>query len=565
MRKLLQLLGLVLILASPLIAQELTLDNTLPVNTQIQADTLADGSQAHSVYKVESGTYYYFDGALECDFDLVIEGPDNGWILHDATPPIFFQTPAEDGTARDMINLNEGGSVTLRNILLTGLHQNDVNISSFVRNFAGYKIVWDNCAFSDHRDHCTRSTGPTEEITITNCVFMNGDRRAYSPFGGMPFRLDAACTQLTFENNTSINSGRLLGNGGDFVTSTYHELHNTYLNMQVNGHELHWYEGIQSNNIYYNWSFRGRTVNTNGYEAPFTTFETFANVSGRLDSIALYQGRNLFYLDPAFPAMWAERLADSVFQCFLWNLDVDSTVRADNNFKIGKNYWQFDPEFTNDPSQLDSMLAWVYYNWVQAERPAAGAPDWRITSPVTWNPDGTPNLNWPPTWDLSYANGFLQTAGTDGLPLGDLNWWPDAKATYMANRDQYIAALRDSIANATEIYLTDSLITPDMVSVKYESSNVPNNYYLSNNYPNPFNPSTTIKFGLPEQSEVTLSIFNVLGQKVLELTEKNLAAGIHSYNFNATQLTSGIYIYSIHATGASGKNFVQSKKMMLLK
>jgi hypothetical protein len=84
-------------------------------------------------------------------------------------------------------------------------------------------------------------------------------------------------------------------------------------------------------------------------------------------------------------------------------------------------------------------------------------------------------------------------------------------------------------------------------------------------HPNPFNPSTTIKFGLPEQSKVTLSVYNILGQKVFEATEKNLAAGEHSYNFNASQLSSGIYIYNIHAVGINGKDFVASKKMTLLK
>ena len=59
MRKLILLLGFFVVVASSVPAQELTLDNTQPVNTQIQADTLSDGSQAHSVYKVESGTYYY--------------------------------------------------------------------------------------------------------------------------------------------------------------------------------------------------------------------------------------------------------------------------------------------------------------------------------------------------------------------------------------------------------------------------------------------------------------------------------------------------------------------------
>jgi hypothetical protein len=70
---------------------------------------------------------------------------------------------------------------------------------------------------------------------------------------------------------------------------------------------------------------------------------------------------------------------------------------------------------------------------------------------------------------------------------------------------------------------------------------------------------------LPYQSNVTLSVFNILGQKVFELTENNLASGEHSFDFNASQLSSGIYVYRIHAVGVNGNNFVASKKMMLLK
>lgn len=576
MRKLILLVAFFAMLASSALAQ-VVLDDQQFVNAQIAADTLADGSHdpTKTVYLAEAGKYYAFDGALECNFDLTILGPDDTWILHQTNPPVFFQTPALDGsnTGRDMINLNQGGSVTLKNILLTGLFPNDVNISSFVRNFAGHKIVWDNCAFSDHRDHCTRSTGATDTISITNCVFINGDRRGSSPFGGMPFRLDAACSHLTFENNTVFNAARLFGNGGDFFTSNMTEIHNTVLNQQVNGHEIHWYTALQANNIYYNWSWRGRNLRTNGYEAPFTTFETFANVSQKLDSISLYEGKNAFYLDPAFPEYWNNTInplaatdSDKVMQCFLWNLDVDSTINADNNFTIGKNYWQFNPQFVMNPTKTDSMLGWDLANWTAEDH----FPDWRMTPPVTWNGDGTPNLNWPPQLDLSYTNDTLLTAGTDGLPLGDLNWFPDKKATYLANRDQYISALQDSMTNATYVYIPgDSLSafirSQDITGIETYSSNVPNQYYLSNNYPNPFNPSTTIRFGLPVQSEVTLSIFNILGQKVLEVSEKSLSAGVHSYNFDASQLSSGIYIYSIHAAGINGKNFTSSKKMMLLK
>ena len=541
-------------------AQELTLDPQQYVNHQITADTLANGSQAHSVYKVVSGNYYAFDGALECDFDLVIEGPYNGWILHDATPPVFFQTPAAAGTQRDMINLNQGGSVTLKNILLTGLHPNDVNISSFVRNFAGYKIVWDNCAFSDHRDHCTRSTGATQEISITNCVIINGDRRGSSPFGGMPIRLDAACAKLTIENNTVVNSGRLLGNGGNFFTSKLHEIHNSYLNQQVNGHEIHWYECIQANNIFYNWSWRGRKATTNTYEEVFTTVEDFSAVASKLDSLALYQGRNLFYLEPAFTDFWHTTLADSVFPSYLWNLEVDSTINADDNFTIGKSYGGFDPMFTNNPSKIDSMLGWSYAAWVSGSR----YPDWRITPPVTWNADGTPKLNWPPAMDLSYSNTYLQTAGTDGLPLGDLNWFPSAKATYMANRDQYVAALQDSMANAKDVYIPgnseSALITPSMVGVEKENIMTAAKFELDQNYPNPFNPTTNICFTVPLNGKVKLVVYNLMGQVVATLVDEYRLAGSHSVKFDATDLPSGMYIYKLK----SGDT-VMSKKLMLLK
>lgn len=567
MKKLLLTLTVLLLgLITTVTAQEFTLDPQQPVNTQITADTVADGTQASSVYKVESGTFYAFDGALDCDFDLVIEGPDNGWILNDTAPPVLFQTPAGDGSARDMINLNAGGSVTLRNILLTGLHPNDVNISSFVRNFAGNRIIWENCVFTDHRDHATRTTGPTEEITIRDCIFINGDRRGPSPFGGMPYRLDAACENLTFENNTVVNSGRLLGNGGDFFTSTQHEIHNSFLNQQVNGHEIHWFEGIQANNIFYNWSWRGQKASTNDYERYFTTFETFANVEFKLDSLALYQGRNLFYLDPAFTDFWSTTLADSVFQCLLWNADVDSTILADDNFTIGKSYWQFDPMFTNNPSQIDSMLGWSFAAWV----PNSPFPDWRVTPPVTWNTDGTPNLNWPPDWDLSYSNDVLLTGGTDGLPLGDLNWFPDDKATYLANRDQFIAALQDSMANATDVYIpgdsASAIITPDATSVEENNGAIPSAFSLDQNYPNPFNPTTNIVFRLPSSADVKLTIYNLLGQRVaVILDNKTQSAGKHTVQWDGRdeagkRVSSGVYIYRIEA-----RDFTQSRKMLLMK
>jgi cellulose/xylan binding protein with CBM9 domain/type IX secretion system substrate protein len=87
-----------------------------------------------------------------------------------------------------------------------------------------------------------------------------------------------------------------------------------------------------------------------------------------------------------------------------------------------------------------------------------------------------------------------------------------------------------------------------------------NNYKLSQNYPNPFNPSTVIDYSIAKAGMVTLKIFNILGQEVLTLVNTNQNVGQYQVKFDASQLSTGLYIYRIQ----SG-NFVDSKKMMLLK
>ncbi len=89
---------------------------------------------------------------------------------------------------------------------------------------------------------------------------------------------------------------------------------------------------------------------------------------------------------------------------------------------------------------------------------------------------------------------------------------------------------------------------------------VPERYSLSQNYPNPFNPSTKIIFSLAKESHVKLDVYNAVGQHVITLIDKNMKAGEHEYNFNASSLSSGVYFYKITAG-----RFIQTDKMILLK
>ena len=103
------------------------------------------------------------------------------------------------------------------------------------------------------------------------------------------------------------------------------------------------------------------------------------------------------------------------------------------------------------------------------------------------------------------------------------------------------------------------------VATGIEYENIPLSFDLSQNYPNPFNPSTTISFSLPEESNVLIKLYNMLGEEVSQIIRNSYSPGTYNINFDASQLTSGMYIYSIVATGNSGKQFVESKKLILLK
>ncbi|MBT8380459.1 MAG: T9SS type A sorting domain-containing protein [Ignavibacteria bacterium] len=83
---------------------------------------------------------------------------------------------------------------------------------------------------------------------------------------------------------------------------------------------------------------------------------------------------------------------------------------------------------------------------------------------------------------------------------------------------------------------------------------------LEQNYPNPFNPSTTIKYGITDKSFVELRIYDVLGREVVLLVNEEQDAGYYELNFNASSLSSGVYLYQLKAG-----EFIETKKMLLLK
>ena len=91
-------------------------------------------------------------------------------------------------------------------------------------------------------------------------------------------------------------------------------------------------------------------------------------------------------------------------------------------------------------------------------------------------------------------------------------------------------------------------------------SELPNDYVLLQNHPNPFNPSTNISFTLPQSMYITLEVFNVAGQRIATVAEGSFSSGEHTVTWNAERYSSGVYFYRL-----TRPDLVQTKKMLLLK
>jgi len=99
-----------------------------------------------------------------------------------------------------------------------------------------------------------------------------------------------------------------------------------------------------------------------------------------------------------------------------------------------------------------------------------------------------------------------------------------------------------------------------MINANTNTSIIPEKYSLSQNYPNPFNPVTRIKYDIPKQGFVTMKIYDVLGREVRTLVNEVKQAGNYSVEFNASELSSGVYFYRLESN-----DFTDIKRMILVK
>jgi hypothetical protein len=131
-----------------------------------------------------------------------------------------------------------------------------------------------------------------------------------------------------------------------------------------------------------------------------------------------------------------------------------------------------------------------------------------------------------------------------------------------------LISTRRNGSNNDGYYDALSLTVTSPLGMKREKNSIPENPILFPNYPNPFNPTTTIAFNLPKTSEVSLKVFNLIGEEVATLLSASLLSGTHSAEWDASHLASGVYLYRLQAGDPSkgaGRGYVETRKMVLMK
>ncbi len=565
-------------------------------------------NQGNVIYRLQAGGWYTLNGVIENDgFPLSIIGttPAKGEM-----PAVIQTATNEDGTVLDNM-FNMIGDLKLKNVFIVDANALDVvglgifsSSSTTPIKLELDSVVCDPCGYNIMIEF---GNTPYPKLFVTNSLFLRQGTLDDATTGWFAHLANSASNgfdTVYVENNTFLSTGFGIWQAGKKGVSHFIWInHNSFIFHKLRMHaETDISSFYVTNNLYFDFCSVpfNKTFNTRfpdgkvsggiqSYLVQVQEDTTDADIiDGQVHSQKkLFCEYNSFYTDPRiqdYITTWAPAhtvnndgatpIDDSYIQPLMFPPDSAGVNReafmstdkahfpyffegnyVDNLFGAGTP--DTDPQWT-DPKFYDlqdSIVSWTLpateiYSWGfsanSLEKQPSQAGNWM------WNQDTTYNWGNPVVWprvDASYKNSTLLTASIEGLPLGDLNWFPKAKTLWEENKDAI-----------TQHILSEDTTKMILTGVKQDNREIPVNFSLSQNYPNPFNPTTNIKYSITQSGKVTLAIFNILGQKVATLVNEVQKPGNYIVSFDASKLASGVYIYRIQTD-----NFTQSKKMTLLK
>ena len=422
------------------------------------------------VYVLKRGGLYWNEDRIEVEgFHLRIHGqtadeadPAEAFVCganfdEDCGPAIIQRKTREDGSVDGlMIQTSGSGShMTMDNIWMMGQTSDGARTSwqPIRMNASDSRYSFDNVVFDRNNGQHLGIAGVNSDLTIINSVFRNLLSPAQQ-WEGMSMQFDAGADSVIVENNTFINMGFTTIKNEAAPINYLRANHNTYVNVGRNfSSGAIWKEAYITNNVFINYFWHGEQPSE--YEDPnrFDDFAGFINIAAMPSQFGtdldrrIVVANNSFWRDDAF----ADGMPDDIRAQPVVNGITSGWFASFDGMVMQNNVTDVMAEVTTYPS--DIIPAMIQH--ITELRGGSSTATLYYYDPG--RDESCPECNiWPLPEDFSYETAMLLDAGTDGLPLGDLNWFPDSKTDFEANKAEYVAALESLAGSRTELIIVGS-------------------------------------------------------------------------------------------------------------
>lgn len=432
------------------------------------------------IYVLERGGLYYNTESMSNQgFHLrLVGGPAPTDGSQDFGPPVIQMVLRDDGSVNQRM-LTVGGDLTLQNVWITG--QDDAGSTTAYHPIQveanGVTIKIDRVIFERSNFAIMGVASANTRVHITNSRYRNFINTTQQ-WEGRIIRFEAGARELIMENNTFFNVGMTVIQSESSPIDYVRFVHNTVVNV---GRTLNaggiWKEAYFANNLVVNpfWHGEGSADYSNpNREDPVTGWFTIAPLPPAFgDELArrIVYTNSVHWRDPQFATFYG----DTVRAQPLVNGLTQGRIDANDAFVLTNNQWDVNPglfSYTNAPdggefpttafplSELVPRM-WNTINGLRQGQTTTWNEAW------LWDPGRDPfvyqgaGFVYPLPENFTYSNDALKTASTNGLPLGDLNWYPEAKTQWDSNREEWIAGIEamageEVVINPISIYEAES-------------------------------------------------------------------------------------------------------------
>ena len=553
------------------VKDDVAFGGTNTLTNLMASDSLAPATR---VYMLDNYGVYSCDNnpVTSSKYRTIIMGPTQTSLKTNkgAAPPIISGTNSTNTQSYGGMTINKDLLIKNVDLEIGNSAGNNGGWAFFTFNGAGMRLQVDNCIM-EHTWWCWVGGPPANtRVFFTNDYMVNMDGHTCRRNGGITdfnsggvTQIDTLvvqnCTHVNFQGTAykfrfGVNVHKVVFNHNDFIDCA------GYIFMN-NGDQTNMSE---TNNIFVNCQLQGYAPPLFKADAGEVDMdgEPMGLVNLRVDSTFnangknFYADRNLVYWDPSLSDIVSTLNSNQVdgstqwvSQMIIMNSRTDSLFMDKTNYPLltnGKWYNQL-PTFKNTDVLFSTQLATIKAYAIACVDTSYGTPmpSWRQSS----NPEASNFIyaDWPIPIDLSYTDSDLLTAGLNNFPIGDLNWFPTQYASWKAQE-------------STEMNHIAGVLDGSIALAVNSTKELPQKFQLQQNYPNPFNPTTEIAFTIPKAGNVTLKVYNSLGQEVATLVNGYKSAQQYHVNFDASKLASGVYLYQINFDNQS-----ITKKMVLMK